>query len=133
MDRVHCSLADDHRKIVQMIADELDLPKTGVHKIIKADLKLSKVVPKLIPKLLSDEQKEFRRKLCLDNLDALSNDDTLLSRVITGDESWVSVREVETKQVSLQWIPKGSCDLRPMKAKRQHAKKKVMLTVFWDE
>ncbi len=43
------------------------------------------------------------------------------------------MREVETKQVSLQWMPKGSSDLRPMKAKRQHAEKKVMLTVFWDE
>ncbi len=55
VDRVHQSLAQDCRKTVRMLADELDLPKSGVHKILKGDLKLSKVAPKLIPKLLTDQ------------------------------------------------------------------------------
>ncbi len=131
--RVNRALTADQRKTVRMLSEELDLPKSGVHRILKADLKLLKIAPKLVPKLLNDEQKAFRKKLCTENLEALSQDDTILSRVITGDESWVSVREVDTKQMSSQWIPKGSCDLRPVKAKRQCAKKKVMLTVFWDE
>ncbi len=52
--------------------------------------------------------------------------------MITGDESWVSIREIESKQFSLEWIPKGSPGLRPVKAKRQRSAKKLMLTVFFD-
>ncbi len=133
VDRVRHALAPDRRKTVRMLSAELDLPRSGVHCILKKDLYMSKVAPKLVPKLLTPAQEEFCRCICTANLSWVSEDDTLLSRVVTGDESWVSVREVEMKQKSLEWIPKGSPGLRPVKARRQRAVRKLMLTVFWDE
>ncbi len=118
---------------MRLLSEELQLPKTGVHRILKKELNMSKVAPKLVPKLLTPAQEEFWWKICTDNLAWVSQDDSLLSRVVTGDESWVSVREVEMKQKSLEWIPKGSPGLRPIKACQQRAVRKLMLTVFWDE
>ncbi len=115
--RMSQALNDDRRKTVRMLASELDLPKTGVHRILKKELSLSKIAPKLVPKLLTPAQEDFRVRLCTENLELLAEDDTLLSRVITGDESWVSLREVESKQMSCEWIPKGQAALRPVKAR----------------
>ena len=94
-------------------------------------VKLSKLTPKFVPKLLNDEQKRARREWCQLNLDLLNEEDELLQRIVTGDESWMSVFEVETKQRSAEWQPKGSA--RPMKAMRQRSERKSMLTCFWDQ
>ncbi len=132
MDRVHRALAHDCRKTVHMLANELQLPKTGVHHILKKDLNLSKIAPKLIPKLLTAEQEACQCTICCSNLDQLSQDTSIIERVVTGDESWVSVNEIDSKQASCEWILKGSSGLRPMKPRKQRADCKVMLTVFWD-
>ncbi len=131
--RVEQCLQEDRRKTVRMIATELNLPKTGVHRILKGPLKLSKISPKLIPRQLSDEQMAFRKRLCEENLELLRQDDSILSRVVTGDETWVCIHEVQTKQMSSEWIPKGAAALRPMKPRRDRFARKQMLTVFYDE
>ncbi len=125
-------LNQDKRKTVHQISAETDIPCSGVHTILKNDLNLSKVAPKVVPKLLTDEQKRFRVRLCQENLDLLRDKLDLMQTVITGDETWVALHEVETKQSSCVWIPKGSRDERPQKAKRQRAERKTMLTTFFD-
>ncbi len=44
----------------------------------------------------------------------------------------MSIKERESKQFSLEWIPKGSPGLHPVKARRQRSVCKLMLTVFFD-
>ncbi len=44
----------------------------------------------------------------------------------------MSIFEVETKQQSSVWVPKGDNSARPSKALRQRSTKKSMLTVFLD-
>ncbi len=126
------ALVGDRRKTVRMIAEETGILKTGVHTILKKDMNLSKITPKLIPKDLTGAQQGHRLQLCRSNLELLRQDKELICRVITGDESWVSLKETETKQCSLEWIPKGSPGLCPMKARPQRAVCKVMITVFFD-
>ena len=115
-----------------MIADETGIPKSGVHSIRKKDMNLSKITPKLIPKDLTAAQEACRREFCQKNLDLLRQDKELLFRVVTGDESWVSLKEMTSKQTSLEWILKGSPGLRPMKECAQRSVWKLMLTVFFD-
>ncbi len=130
--KVRDCLQEDQRSTVHDIIDHAQLSKTSVHAIIKKDLGLSKVAPKVIPKLLTDEQKCFRVRLCEENLALLRDDPNLMSRVVTGDESWISVLEVETKQSSCAWVPKGDRNACPTKAKRQRGDRKAMLTIFFD-
>jgi hypothetical protein len=53
-----------------------------------------------------------------------------LSRVITGDESWIYGYDLKTKQQSSQWkIPNS---LRPKKARQVKSKVKRMLIIFFD-
>ncbi len=72
-------------------------------------------------------------QLCRQNLDKLDEDNNFLSTIISGDESWMSVYEVETKQQSCEWVRKGDTAARPTKALRQRSTKKAMLTVFVDQ
>jgi len=53
-----------------------------------------------------------------------------MSRVITGDESWVYGYDPETKQQSSQWKSPGSP--RPKKARQSRSATKSMLVVFFD-
>ena len=67
------------------------------------------VCAKMVPKLLSDEQKESRKELCLDLLQRIENEPDLMNSIITCDETW----DPETKGQSMQW--KSTSSPRPKK------------------
>ena len=51
----------------------------------------------MIPKLLSEDQKQQRVTVCQDIIERLEDDPDLIGRVITGDESWIFEYDPETK------------------------------------
>ncbi len=59
IEAVATALLDDRCKTVRMLVEEVGVPKSSVHTILKKDLTLSKIAPKLVPKLLTQEQQEF--------------------------------------------------------------------------
>ncbi len=69
--------------------------------------------------------------MCELNLQSLKDDESFLSRIVTGDETWVSKFEIELKKDSREWHLKGSHAECPMKALRNRSEKKVMVTVFF--
>ncbi len=127
------ALGKDRTLTVRQLAQITNMAKSSVHGVLKKDLKLSKIAPKLVPKDLTDAQKAFRKRICEENLELLRNKPDLMDFIVTGDESWVSVLELSTKQASSEWIPKGSKDARPTKARKQRSEQKAMLTVFFDK
>ena len=52
--RVKAVLDRDRRLNVRLMAEEVGLPKTDVHRIITEDLHMRKICAKLVPKNLSD-------------------------------------------------------------------------------
>ncbi len=64
------------------MAENTGINKLTLHSILKKELNLSKVTPKFIPKLLTDEQKRFRVMLCRQNLDHLDADNDFLSKIV---------------------------------------------------
>ncbi len=125
------TIQNDKRCTVCQLAEEADLSKSSVYNMLKKDMKLPKITPKMIPKLLTDEQKWFWVQMYEINLASLRKNPNLMSTVVTGDKSWISVLEVETKQTSVQWLPKGTLEW-PQKAWHQRAVRKSMLTLFFD-
>ena len=99
-------------------------------RIITEDLGMRKICAKMVPKLLSDDQKERRVLVCKDILERLETEPNLLGKVITGDESWIFEYDPETKRQSLQWKSAGSP--RPKKAKMSKSKMKLMFIAFFD-
>ncbi len=87
----------DRRASISDICEDTHLKRTTVHTIVKKDLQFSKLAPKFVPRLLTDEQRRFRMRMCELNLQSLCEDDQFLDKIVTGDESWVSIFEVELK------------------------------------
>ncbi len=55
---------------------------------------------------------------------------TFLKSLVTMDESWVHYYTIESKQVSMQWLPKSGHG--PRKVKVTNSVKKEMLITFFD-
>ena len=63
--------------------------------------------------LTTDDQNVNRVRVCHELLDRSDEDENLLSRIITGDESWVYGYDIETTVQSSQWV--GQTSARPKK------------------
>jgi hypothetical protein len=53
-----------------------------------------------------DDQKQNRVNVSQELLDRANGDDNFMKNIITGDETWVYVYDVETKVQSSQWVSK---------------------------
>lgn len=130
VEKVKELVQSDRRLTIRMIADQLTLDKETVRLILVNDLGMRKICAKMVPRLLTDDQKTRRMTVCQDVLEQLAVNGKLLESVITGDESWVFQYDPETKRQSLQWKTPGSP--RPTKARMSKSKVKTMLIVFFD-
>lgn len=130
--RISAAIDQEKRQTVSGIASSVGLGRTSVFKMMKKDLKLSKLAPKFAPEVLTQEQKDFRVRLCRMNIASLQEDTELLNKIVTGDKSMVSMREVETKQQSAQWTRRGTHAEHPQKALRTWSTRKSMITVFFN-
>ncbi len=103
-----------------------------IRTVLKKDLQLRRCCAKFIPRTLTEAQQWTRMTVCDDNIKRLcSSDDPeqFLHRIITGDETWVSTYENESKERTTAWVAPN--DLRPKKPLRDPVKK-TMLTLFFD-
>ena len=123
-------MRSDRRFTLRMISSELRLNRFTVHKILTQDFDMRKVCAKMVPKNLTTEQKANRRGVCLDLLDRHEREPEFLSRIITGDESWILEYDPETKRQIREWHTANS--LRPKKARMRKSKIKSMLICFFD-
>uniref|UniRef100_A0A8C4R0B7 Mos1 transposase HTH domain-containing protein n=1 Tax=Eptatretus burgeri TaxID=7764 RepID=A0A8C4R0B7_EPTBU len=83
IERVKQMVCADCRLTVRMIAEELSINKDTVWSIITENPEMRKLCAKMVPKLLSSEQKQQRVTLCQDIFDRIKDDSDPLRRVIT--------------------------------------------------
>ena len=88
------------------------------------------VAAKFVPRILTGDQKQQRVNVCTELCQLTSDDVMFLSRVITGDKSWVYGYDPETKRQSSQW--KSSMSPRPKKARQVKSNFKSMINTFFD-
>jgi len=84
---------------VRSIAEQVNIDRETVRKILTEDLGMRKVCAKMVPKELTEEQKQRRVTIFQD---LLERQDDILGHVITGDETWVYQYDPETKQQNAQ-------------------------------
>jgi hypothetical protein len=98
--------------------------------IITDEVNMSWIEAKFVPCLLNNGHRDFRVQVCTEVQEAVRRDPNFLSRVITGDESWVYDYDPETKQQSSQLkTPSSSW---PKKARHGRSNIKSMLIIFSD-
>ena len=77
---------ENRRLTVRSIAEQVNIDKETVRKILTEGLDMRKVWAEMVPKKLTEEQQQRRVTICRD---LLERQDVILGRVITGDETWV--------------------------------------------
>ncbi|GFW13995.1 mariner Mos1 transposase [Trichonephila clavipes] len=102
----------------------------AVHGIVTEDLQLRKVCVKLVPKVLTQDQKELRVLHCQELLDLIQNEPEFLNSAVTGDESCMFEYDPESKRQSCEGHTKSSP--RSKKARMSKSRIKTMVIVFFD-
>jgi len=89
---------EDRRRTIKDIAAIVNVSYGTVQTIFTCDLNMHHVAAKFMPRLLTPKQKEHHVAICQDLHQHALDDPSFMSRVITGDESWVYGYDPETKQ-----------------------------------
>ncbi|KAL4142110.1 hypothetical protein QTP88_004631 [Uroleucon formosanum] len=75
-----------------------------LHEIVSIKLNFRKLCARWVPKILTDEHRVKRQGSALQFLSRYEEEgDKFLSRIVTGDETWVSHVTPESKQQSMEW------------------------------
>jgi len=129
VDRVKTLITKDRHCTYVEIQRTLNVSSASVHKILHEKLEVRKLTSRWIPHLLNAEQKQARVDWCRDMLRRFENGTSrAVSNIITGDETWISSYEPETKRQSQVWVfPDEEC---PTKVVRGRSTKKKMVATF---
>jgi hypothetical protein len=111
------------------LADEIGIGYEACQRILTAELSMYHVATQLVPRNLTDEQKQQHVNICKELHQIASNDATSLFRVITSDESWIYSYDFDIKQQSSQ--QKSPNSLRLKKARQVKSKVKSALIIFF--
>jgi transposase len=128
-EKVRKLVRSDRRLSVRTMAEELNLDRETVRKILPEVLGMRKVSAKMVPRILSDDQKQRWLDVCSDLSRQLAQGNNFLDLFITPDKSWCFQYDPETKRQSMQW--KTSASPRPKKARMSRAQVKTMLICFF--
>ena len=76
-------MRENRRLTVRSVAEQVNSDRETVRKILTEDLDMRNVCAKMVPKELTEKQKQRRVTFCQD---LLERQDGILGHVITGDE-----------------------------------------------
>lgn len=128
--KVQRLIEEDPRCTYQMIEETLGIGSATVHTILHEHLHLKKVVMRWVPHQLTDFQKAERVRICRETLKMLNDGGhRIISKIITGDETYISFYDVPTRQESRVWIHEDAPT--PVTVKKQRSVKKIMYAVFF--
>ena len=100
-------LEDDRRWSLQELQAHTGIYQATVHKILREDLHMRKIAATWVSHALTEQQKWCRYETCI-HLERYQNGENLLHNIITIDETWVKVYELELKRKSAEWRHEGS-------------------------
>ena len=118
----------NHRLSIQAVAELINTDKETVQRILHNNFNMKKVCSKMVPRLLTPEQKEIRMNICADILQNIENDPNFLENIITCDESWFFQYDPESKCQYMHW--KSPSSPRQKKARQSKSKFKAMMVFF---
>ena len=128
-DKVEKLIRDDRRITIDDIAERVGVSHGSAVNIVN-ELGFAKVCTRWVLRQLLDFHKQARFEACSELIECHRSDKTFLSRIVTGDETWVHHYEPQSKRSSMKW--RHPTSPRAKKFKSQRSAGKIMATVFWD-
>ncbi|KAE9537933.1 hypothetical protein AGLY_005905 [Aphis glycines] len=128
--KVRKIIRSDRRMTIGELSSECKISFGSWQTILTEDLGMRRVCAKMVPKLLSQDQKNHRIEVRQSLKERTQNDPGFIKNVITGDETWVYGYDIETKRQSSQW--KSVTSPKPKKARQVRSNVKTMLITFFD-
>jgi len=98
--------------------------------MLMEDLNMKCVFAKFVPQLLTEDQKNNRLSVCYNLREQAGNAPQILSKVVTGHETWCNGCELETKQALSQW--KTPTSPKAKQAQQVQSNIKIMLISLFD-
>lgn len=124
-------LDNDRRITIRDIVAKTDYSYGTVSGIIHNQLNMRRICARWIPKMLNTDQKRLRVECCEQLLKRFEREgEKFMDRIVTVDETWISLYTPETKAQSTMWKTPGSPS--PKKFKMSQSTKKQMFVVFFD-
>lgn len=104
VDQVNQKLRSNRRLTISGLANAFpNVPRTTIYRIVTEHLGYHKLCARWVPKMLTDQHKEQRMRSARQFLERYRQDgDDLFSHIVTGDETWISYTNAESKQQSMQ-------------------------------
>jgi histone-lysine N-methyltransferase SETMAR len=128
---VAAAVENDARVTCVDLASAFGVSRGTIHNILRDDLGLVKKSARWVPKILSEDQKKERVRICTEFVAAVTRrSKAMLDNIITMDETMVSYHTPETKRQSKKWIQKGKPG--PIKARVHASRTKQMVLAFFD-
>jgi len=115
---------------LRTLADEVNIGKDIVRKILVEDLRKQKICSSFVPHSLTPEQKDQRIAACQDLIATADSDPDFFKKIVTGDEMWCSAYDPTTKCQSAAWVRETLP--WPKKLRFQKSRVKTMLVIFFD-
>ena len=110
-------LVKARRITVREVSQRIESSVGTVHTIIQENLNMRRLCARWIPKKLSECQKAQRVESCLRFVQPFKREGKdFLSRIVTADETWISLYEPESKEQSTMWILQGLHHQRNLKS-----------------
>ena len=113
------------------IAAMINISHESAHSIITDHLGFRKICARWVPRLFTQNQKQWRMEICQRLLERYELEgDAFLHRIVTCDESWAHHYTLESKRASMDWRRSG--EHFPVKTKTKLLAGKDLTTFFWD-
>jgi len=104
LEKVCNAINADRCWTTDVISEIISLSWSSCQRMLMEDLNMKCVSPKFVSRLLTEDQKKNNRlNVCYGLREQVGNDPQILSKVVTGDETWCYGYDPETKQALSQW------------------------------
>ena len=124
-------IEEDTCYTVQEIEELSGIHSSSVLKILPEQLGLCKICARLVPHLLTDEQKQSQVRLASQIIEKYDKcDPRRLEEIVTGDENWIYHFQPDSKAKNKVWV--SSEGNRPVIASRCKTSNRMLYATFFD-
>jgi [histone H3]-lysine36 N-dimethyltransferase SETMAR len=130
IDAVKAVIDENRKSTLFQISTQTGIPMTTVSRILKEQLRVTKLCCRWVPHKLTEEQMHLRVDWCHKMLMKFRiGSSKLVFSIATGDESWIYQYDPETKQQSAQWT--FDDEPTPTKIRQARSVGKKMVAVYF--
>ncbi len=130
IERVRADLEENNKSTLRELATRFSMSPMTMLRLVRNELHFTKKCARWIPEELNQKMKEERLE-CSAKFVEMAQDESFLDKIVTMDESPISLHTPESRRQSQQWLPKGQPG--PAKAKLQDSREKRMLFAYLQE